>query len=984
MGLFAPKFFGMSVRGAQCSLGLGQQASSLSVRMVPDFLGGDVPDVPPVGSPCSFAWGAFLFEGLLQRYAATDGPDGLGLAEATIVDPRDLLDGCECVTWGYSGGTMGVPNLLNPFGYFEGGVSFGKSLATANGMPWSKFAQGVTELTAGPAGPFGGPLLYMGHAYAVDLSALPVPPAAYRVPAGKVGLLEAVIRLCEDAGCDFFVRLDGPLVRVVPLSRRLPASPGAIARAAAAAEAEGVVARAEAGVECLHEPTSAFLVGGPKTSVFLSGGLVSYWGRAIDDTPVIGLPGAHPGVAGLVDYAALNALDCADIVGSPSYVVNEVEILAALKGPEAWGAYIDAYKKPLSVVVGAGLYAAPPLAPDLPAVLKQDVVNDDPAAVSRAVNAALTDRRERLYDLVRRAAEDYYGRQYLVQVPFVLARQDPDTLAIETDLEPAAAGHLRFGAEDVGVPPLDADALQEADGRVLPFAYFPSVVGADAGRLSPSDSVVGPAGDGWVRCQVGQRVLVLTGPLQIPVVHVTLGAALYDAEPFGGPDGANIDFGGDPAGPNVRAIEANAAAGGTLGHAGFHPRARRPAAVGVPMKSNRECYGPWVAAGPPGRVRFEQDDGLTPWNYGGEAAMDAAGAARVEGAAAAALTAESGSLTVAGPPTRNPGDRLYDNGPAVAAVDVSYGPDGVTTTYRFQGSTPRFGTFSRDNAERLRRASLAAAEARRELRRALNKDLVGQSVLAAAGRGAAANRAFWLRRQSPHTVLIGQNVKNGTEVRPGAGAETYESALAIVADAKYAEKALMSLSGLVRPFTTNPSAAAPLAHYETPTVPAGFACVANTTLDPFRTGHDIELLAWGQAFAGTHARRRGATAADTRAMALRGPLVVTGWGPGAEGGGVTYPAVSNLLRRADAWKTGAVDLAWDDVRKVWTSRDVVTGTLPAAVAAGATGTLRVGGSTGWTLTVLNPWSGSVAAGKVVASFALNLNAWVITAADCTT
>jgi hypothetical protein len=94
--------------------------------------------------------------------------------------------------------------------------------------------------------------------------------------------------------------------------------------------------------------------------------------------------------------------------------------------------------------------------------------------------------------------------------------------------------------------------------------------------------------------------------------------------------------------------------------------------------------------------------------------------------------------------------------------------------------------------------------------------------------------------------------------------------------------------------------------------------------------------------------------------------------------------VSNLLRRADAWKTGAVDLAWDDVRKVWTSRDVVTGTLPAAVAAGATGTLRVGGSTGWTLTVLNPWSGSVAAGKVVASFALNLNAWVITAADCTT
>lgn len=61
---------------------------------------------------------------------------------------------------------------------------------------------------------------------------------------------------------------------------------------------------------------------------------------------------------------------------------------------------------------------------------------------------------------------------------------------------------------------------------------------------------------------------------------------------------------------------------------------------------------------------------------------------------------------------------------------------------------------------------------------------------------------------------------------------------------------------------------------------------------------------------------------DVRGVGLRSPLVLTGWGFDTEGNPVPSGSGGNIHSEAfwnpATWKTGPVDLRWDDVRKVWT------------------------------------------------------------------
>jgi hypothetical protein len=81
-----------------------------------------------------------------------------------------------------------------------------------------------------------------------------------------------------------------------------------------------------------------------------------------------------------------------------------------------------------------------------------------------------------------------------------------------------------------------------------------------------------------------------------------------------------------------------------------------------------------------------------------------------------------------------------------------------------------------------------------------------------------------------------------------------------------------------------------------------------------------------------------------RPLALRGPLVVCGWG---------YDTALSLrngsgYQRFDTWPTGPVDLLWDDYRKVWTAHDFYVGVMQPNsgsnalnIAPGGTGAFTV-------------------------------------------
>lgn len=983
MSFSSNKFLGLTCRDIKTSLGFGQSVSQLTVQLVEDRTDGDMADIPPLGSPVYFSFGAFSFNGLLQQIGKNNSVNGLNIYDATIVDPRSILDGAKIITYDYSSTIpLSLSNLYNVYGYWESS-SFGASQASPVGMPWDKVTSALLAMINGSATNYGAPLKYRGYNYRLDLSEVPRPPIYYRIPAGSISILELIDMMCRDSGCDYFIQLIGLTIKVKVISRFFQPPLGTISSLILSNTYSGSIISSEVSTESINETTSVLVTGGSKTGFSIEDTIYSYWGTDINGVPIIGTAGTLSDL-GACEFADLNAADCADIIGSTTYNCSTFEIRFALWGIEAWTAFIAKYKPSIATLIGAGIYgtnsvATPTYAPD--------IILDAPASLTSSINDTLSERRERLFDLVYNHAELFYGKEFLVTIEGIQATQDSETGQITTSMEPTNAGWLEFGGLELGIPVNRLDILQEGDGRVQPFGYFANIAGKDTSRINLSDCAIDSDGEMWAKAQVDSRILFIPGTPPTPYLRIRLNSVLYNmkSDEFG-----DAALAGKVISLNLTQMQnlSKNAFAGTIGHIGIHPEAVYPTSVGIPLKSNIEVYGPWLIAGAPGQVRVDQDSGLTPWDYGSTAAMNLAGNAKVVSAVTNQQISESGQMIVAGVPSYSLGDVMRTGGPNLTNMEMAFSPNGISTSYRWQTFTPKFGLFSRNNSERVRRISLGLVEQRREFRKALNRAIVANAIIDKAKKGAKFNKAFWQKKQSPTTVIMAQGTTSGSDTRVGSGLETFETALNLLNTGdNYADKAIMSVSGLVRGFSTNPSATTKLSKYIT----IGSFGGTNSPLtkddyNPFASGNDIEILTWGDSYDGANAYLRGNTASNTRAVSLRGPLVITGWGEGTDGN--KYPSgsgsyVSNYLRRSDLWATGPVDHLWDPKRGVWTSHDLMTGTTAGAINAGATGTVNVGGDSGWQVSVFNHWSSNIATSKkCVIGYCVNIKKWIPIAVDC--
>lgn len=151
-------------------------------------------------------------------------------------------------------------------------------------------------------------------------------------------------------------------------------------------------------------------------------------------------------------------------------------------------------------------------------------------------------------------------------------------------------------------------------------------------------------------------------------------------------------------------------------------------------------------------------------------------------------------------------------------------------------------------------------------------------------------------------------------------------------------------------------------------------------------GHDVQGVIGGHDFEGTNERdlsrrkakkvTQGSDHADEnatpseyhneyRAIGLKGPMVVVGWGydvnghpiPADPNDGTKF--LKNHKKRQDKWKAGPVDLRWDDTRKVWVASGGGgggRGTVWLSVTVNSTGSLaqsHVGGAAGLTYSALS-------------------------------
>ena len=130
--------------------------------------------------------------------------------------------------------------------------------------------------------------------------------------------------------------------------------------------------------------------------------------------------------------------------------------------------------------------------------------------------------------------------------------------------------------------------------------------------------------------------------------------------------------------------------------------------VNCPLKLNYRYYGPWFyndvdgAVGKP--TQFIQDKNLNPWNYGSFTNMVAAGTLLVTNATAVQNTLMTANVSLQGLPLFNLGSQPNDDDETSAvanlsAMQVSYGAQGVVTSYTFKTYFGPVGFIKRDEID---------------------------------------------------------------------------------------------------------------------------------------------------------------------------------------------------------------------------------------------------------------------------------------------
>lgn len=1001
------KFLGATVRSIQSSLGLNEQKSQLNLNLVVDVTDGDVFTLPSLGTPATFVLDAFTFSGILQKYGQSNRIDGFPTYSVTVEDPRDILAGTKVILNNYVGGTITVANLLNAYGYIR---NLGDMSTNESGMKWSLVKAAIHDLTSGTVNTiYGGPLSYRGYSYRVDLSAIPQPPANYRISGDNLSILDIISHICTDAGCDFYVELVGNVIAVRVISRFNQPPLGTIFQLIN--QNTGNVISNEDGVELRNETTSAFLVGGPiqYLSLFDSTYMTQYWGLDAVGNPIT--PYLFAGLDNITNTPVttmnLNASPVADIVGSLTYTCNINELRFALSSYTSWATYMTNSR--LDGLAGAvGLLSIhKPMNQNLPInrVLKGDLVDGNKQkveALGQVYSGAQTDTQikcQRLYEFVRNYAKDFWGKKYLVSVASISSNTDPETQLIVHSEEPTDGGFLPDGSDPLGLVGFNNDTFQTQDGRYISFVRFDNLVGADLSALNPSEVVVQGTSI-FMKCYVDPNIILYPSAY----VVITLHNPIYEI-PVDSYGGVGI------IGTFLTGFE-NAQKSGAFGTLDIkvHPLPHDPDYAAIPLKSNVSRYGPWTAVGPPGKVDYLVDESLVPWNYGGFTYMNLAGQAKVLNTITNMQVSEAGQLELAGLPIAGLGGTMMVGGPNISNITIQYGTNGVSTSYRFETYTQRFGVFSRDNAERIRRIGLIGQTLKKEsVQTARELATLGRASERAYA-GFNANMAKYFAKASPYETLGAEVVPAGSSVaegyRVGMCAATTEELYGILKahdPSGYPNTAGASWTALFRPFSTymSVSGAVPtgtvpyyLPTYTSPHTGLPANTITSVTYNPFQAYNDIEMYPWGDNFNDSlHNFRLGTTTGSARPICLRGPLIIAGFGMGVDG--TWYPGASSVfnsgvLRRFDTWKVGALDPLWDDHRGIWTCHDMLYGKVSGVTPPGSATFLYLHAERNMPLnrkhTVYNPWSTSVSGGSqgtyAMATYNMLSNKWMISSLDC--
>lgn len=994
------RFLGASVSSFSANVGWNEQSGSLTVTLVEDksnkttkyiwanHTNGYVPTVHnspttsttpdyfqelAVGSAVHFRVEDFVFNGILQSWEKKRSVSGGEYYEVVINSPTEIIGNVELIIGGYSG-TVGIANLMNIYGYYES-LSYGSSQVNEAGMPWSVLSTGLVTLTQ-LLGSYSGGIVYKGVRYLLDLSQLPFAPQYYRVQGNSVNLLQVISQLCQDAGFDFFVKLyylNGlAYISFKTVDRGLQPDLTALRTFIANRTDAG---QKNSGVELRNETTSAFVVGGPMERLWRMTGDMTpdtiwpYWGLDASGNAIIG-EGTNDSHTFILDT---RSVDCTGV--EDTYTCTVGEIRAALAGMDSWVAYIAMTDEDKATALNIPNYFDLDNDEMKSLFTGGDVIPLNSGNMSDSMSNFLNDDAAqeeifRLFNFIQNIANEFYGIKFLVSVgDLINVKREPDTERVVTSYEPSDGGYLEFsewssGAQPLDLPPLFKDIFTLEDGRYVTFVKFDDYSLYELKDLAPDSFVVKDDGSLYLKCSVESYIVYadaenFTNPyvvinLPSPVVLRVEDSTLWGQASLLVKALIKAD-GGDPVNDTPTAGQINKVkqickenANNLGGHfpVDFGHFANIPSQVCVPLRSNTLTYGPWFVIGPEGKVRFEQDSDLVPWNFNGYTYMNQAANAKIIDVIAGQQAGEMGSVELVGAPIIQLGDALVNGGPNVTGIDVSYSTGGVTTNYRMRTFTPSFGGFAKYNADRLQRLARTSRDNERKFLSNLQTSAKYQQISVNKHRKTLAKDGLSGNlHKSPHSFLAMtySNTPFGSGTKYNVSATMTKEELLSGINTNYGTTAAISLDALFRPFSTDPmSSGLPKLencfpalsgykhsqHFNSFNYHTSIISNQNSTIK----SPDIMIATFGDTNTGLQTnlednRERD----DARLIGFKGPMIITGWGydlfgkpvPNSNTTDSTFPTLNSNNFHAEFklhpenWKSGPLNVRWNPFIKMW-------------------------------------------------------------------
>lgn len=979
-------FLGASISSFSANIGWNEQTTSLTIIVGEDDKNGD--SFAPVGhgQPVHFEFDTFTFDGILQSWEKKTSISGGIYYEVVVNSPTDILSSCELIIGNYNGSVGAIDNLINIYGYYES-LSFGSSMVNESGMPWTTLKAGLISLTSGVANSWStGYLRFNGHQYTLDLSQLPVLPAYYRIGGTSINLLELISRSCQDGGYDFIVELfiDGSdnIIRIRTISRQTQPATDLVYNFI---ESRTDVHDKTYGQELRNEVMSAFVVGGQQERLYPVSGVLDvnpnlntiwpYWGLDSNGNVIVG-DGFNDEHTFTLDSRAVNCLG----VGA-TYECTVGELRSVIGNMDSWQTYVSSVFPTKASGIGIPQQLADPT------IIQQvfetggsllDIICTKPDTVNYYWDEEIQEGLHNLYSFLKDIADEYYGKKFIVRVPFVTYALETDTNRLIGTYEPTDAGYLDqadwlLGNSPFSIPDIYKDIFTTEDGRWYCIVKVANASNYDLKDIPP-DSIVVISNVAYLKCSVepymvfgdaslytNPRVIInLPGPINylndensgLTGQEQLLIAAIYGITGAGNPQNLTSI---DPS--HITQLEEiigknNGLAGSFVYDMG--PSAVMPDAAVVPLRSNIETYGPWYSIGPQGKVRFEQRPDLVPWNYNGYTYLDFAGNAQVSDVITAQQTGEMGNITLAGSPIVGIGDVLISGGPSVTSLSCEIGVGGITTSYTMRTYTPTFGTLAKYNADRFQRLARFSQENERKIIGNVRTNAILNTSFTSARERALITDTGprGIKTESPHTILVSNyyqtSANTGIIGVNGLSTCTNYEALRSITDTSYDNLAICSLDAIFRPFstkkidfyTTKVSGDAKIAHIENPQITTTedkktnesflgvnyFSGIEDNGLADFTIGaFNSSLPPSGfQSYLNKEET-------EVRIIGLKGPLFVTGWGydlfgkpvPNASTGNRTLPDLfdntfeSGFRNKPEHWRAGPLDMRWNDITKMW-------------------------------------------------------------------